>query len=98
MKHSNLGKVDLKSVKKQRRRYKKKQEENKDPRSPLIIVDKGSDVIFNMNLDEGLWKGKRTSEMISDHDGRKILRWVLRKDFDESAVEIISDQLKEVSF
>lgn len=98
MKHSNLGKVDLGKVKKFRRSYKKKRKEQKDLRSPLIIVDEGDDVIFNMNVDDGMWKGKRTSEMISDHEGRKLLRWVIRKDFEEKAVEIITDQLREVVF
>jgi hypothetical protein len=95
MKHNNLGSVDLKKLKK---RVKKNKEKNEDRRSPLIIVDDRSDVIFNMNLDSGVWKGVRTSEMISDHDGRKILRWVLRKDFDEDAQEIIEEQLREVTF
>lgn len=98
MKHSNLSKVDLKGVKQFRRKYKKKKAASKDLRSPLIVVDGGDDVIFNMNMDEGMWKGTRTSEMISDHEGRKLLRWVLRKDFDENAVEIISEQMKEVVF
>ena len=95
MKLSNIGQVDIKRVKKV---SKNNNEKKLDRRSPLIICDNGSDVIFNMNFDEGVWKGTKTSEMVSDHDGRKILRWILRKDFDETAVEIISEQMQEVAF
>lgn len=98
MKHSNLGKVDLNRVRKTVKENKRQKKKMKDLRSPLIITDNGNDVIFNMNVDDGLWKGKKTSQMISDHDGRKLLRWVLRKDFDEDACEIINEQLQEVMF
>ena len=95
MKHSNLSKVNIKKV---RKIVKKNKKQSKDRSTPLIIVDEGSDVVFNMNVDEGSWKGVRTSEMISDHDARRLLRWVLRNDFNEEAQEIIENQLREITF
>lgn len=63
---------------------------------PLEIVDKGTDVVFNLKMNEGIWVGTKTSDMALDHEGRKILRWVLKNDFDEDAKIIIQEQLEAV--
>lgn len=85
--------VNLNKIKK---RMKQHQAVKKD-RAALIVVDDGEDVLFNMGGEKmGMWKGSRTSVMARDHDGRKLLRWMLDKDFDEEALEIIQYQLDEV--
>jgi len=89
---TNIGSVDLRSIK----RLVKNKVQTKDLRSPLIVQD--GDVIFNMNMQEGVWKGCKTSVMASDHEGRNILKWILRKDFDDDAKEIIEGQLGEMCF
>lgn len=85
--------VNMKKLKKRIKEYKKDYEKFK----PLIVVDKGEDVIFNFNGEKlGMWKGSRTSVMAKDHEGRSVLRWLVRNDFDEKALEIIQYQLDEV--
>lgn len=83
--------VDLKKIKKLNKKYKKEANKYK----PLII--KKNDVIFNMNsANFSIWKGVRTSKMCRDHEGRKILYWLLDKSFNEDALEIIQEQLDEL--
>lgn len=70
----------------------------KQSRSPLIVVDNGEDVVFNMRGKLSVWTGTRTSEMSLDHDGRQILKWVVKINSQEGkhpeAIEIIRDQLE----
>jgi len=83
--------VDLKKV----RKIAKQNRESHDLK-PLRIIDGGDDVEFNLNVNNGLWKGSKPSEMAADHEGRNLLRWILRHDFDEEAKEIIETQLESV--
>jgi len=84
------------NMKKMRKRIKEHRAERND-RKALIVLDEGEDVLFNMGGERmGVWKGSKTSVMARDHDGRKLLRWMLDKDFDEEALEIIQYQLDEV--
>ena len=89
--YENIGVVNVKKVKS---RVSHLRSMRKIP--ALKIVDDGEDVIFGLELDNGVWKGMKTSEMAVDHDGRKILQWIIRKDFDEDAQEIIADQLQSI--
>ena len=91
MKIPKANRVNLKKMKKIR---KKKKYTNS--RKPLIVINKGKDVIYNMNTSDGIWKGTRTSEMALTHDGRNLLKWIVSKDFDKEAVAIIEDQLEVV--
>jgi len=86
-------KTDLNKTENMYKKNKDMFEDNK----PLIITKDGTDVIFNFKggkLSE--WKGTLTSAMAVDHDGRRVLRWLLDKDFNEDALEIIQQQLDEV--
>jgi len=85
--------VNLKKIKRQVNNYKKK---NSGGRA-LLIIDNGEDVIFNMGGEKmGVWKGTKTSEMARDHEGRRLLKWMMGKDFGDEALEIIQFQLDEV--
>lgn len=85
--------VNLKKIRKITKHYKKEKNEN----TALSIIDDGDDVVFNIGGSKlGVWKGTRTSVMAKDHDGRKVLRWMLDKDFDSDALEIIQSQLDGV--
>lgn len=84
-------KVDMKKIKE----IAKEQSLN-EKKEPLIVIDGSTDVVFNMRSEKmKVWRGTKTSEMASDHEGRGILRWLISKDFDEEALEIIADQLEE---
>ena len=74
--------------------------EDKDSYKSLIVVEGGEDVRFNIGSGRlGAWKGSLTSEMAVDHDGRRVLRWMLDKgNFDKVACDIISEQLDSVWF
>lgn len=82
--------VDLKKL-------KKIAEEDKKTvyKGPLYLTEDAEDVIFNMGGKMAGWKGTKTSVMATDHDGRQILRWLVKKDFNEDCVEIIQYQLDE---
>ena len=89
-----MAKTNLSFVhKRNRRRFIERNE-----RKGLVVVSDGNDVEFNIgsgNLES--WKGSLTSEMAADHEGRKILRWIIDKnDFDDEAQEIIQQQLESV--
>ncbi|HEC72387.1 MAG: hypothetical protein ACTSW7_01390 [Candidatus Thorarchaeota archaeon] len=85
--------VNMRKLKKRIKEHRKERESFK----PLIVVDDGEDVVFNMGGERmGIWKGSRTSVMARDHEGRHLLRWLLDKDFNEEALEIIQYQLDEV--
>jgi hypothetical protein len=63
---------------------------------PLKITVDGDDVIFDFNSEKMIeWKGCLTSEMACDHGGRKLLMWLLDKDFNQEALEIIARQLQD---
>jgi len=88
------------NMKRMRRRIKRHRKEKEEYGGPLIVVDDGNDVRFNIGSGRlAPWKGALTSEMATDHDGRGILRWIIEKsDFDETAKEIITEQLDSVWF
>lgn len=77
----------------------KKQSENKWPKKQskkkLEVINGGEDVLFSMGGKLEDWTGVKTSEMVCDPDGRKILVWVLKLDnIDEQVKAIIEDQLE----
>jgi hypothetical protein len=62
-------------------------------RGPLFtVVRKGMDVLINRPIG-GHWEGYTFSELRDDYEGRKILGWVTRGDFDRQIVEIAADML-----
>lgn len=65
----------------------------------LIPVEGEHDLVFNFNSEKmSVWKGQRTSDMSMDHEGRRLLRWVLDKiELDDEQREILESQLADAS-
>jgi hypothetical protein len=63
----------------------------------LIVTDDGEDVIWNMGGKTREWDGEKTSDMVRDMDGKRLLAWVCNKDIgDAKARFIIEEQINEM--
>jgi len=62
-----------------------------------LIIQRGNhDVVFNLPGEKLKdWRGVKTSEMAMDHEGRRILKWVLTIDVDAKAKKIIEEQVSD---
>ena len=87
--------VNIKKIKKIRKRHKKERDQYK----PFIMIDEDSDAIFNLGGKLSEWKGAKISQMALDHDGRRVLRFCVGLDnIDEEVVELIEEKLNGVFF
>lgn len=86
--------VNIKKIKKIRKRYKKERDKFKS----FIICDNGADVIFNVGGKLEEWKGVKISQMARDHDGRRVLSYCILnfENIEDEVRELIEEHLNGV--
>ncbi len=83
----------LKTSLKKAKVKKNQQIENKKRSLPLFsVTDDNLDVFVNRNIQDK-WEGFLFSQLREDYEGRRLLQWVLKGDFDDRVKELAEEFL-----
>lgn len=86
--------VNLKKIKLIRKKYRKEHSNRYDP----FIDIEDEDATFNVGGKLECWRGSKISDMVRDHEGRRVLKYVISNfdNIDEDIMEMIQYKLDEV--
>lgn len=89
-----VAKTNMSMISKMKQDIDSREEES----GPLRIIDTpdGRDVVMQFSSPKlKSWYGYHTSDMVYDHEGRQVLSWLIEKDFNPEAIDIIKEQLHD---